>query len=144
MHAPFQHSASARRHVVHHHHHTNHHTGHDKNVQRRSPLQVPRRPTLPLRLALRLGKRPKRKVHPSQRAHVQSAKVLDCAVVHVVDVGVLISPTTAANSCTVARPTYRRRNDSSPLGEAWNAIASGCETQCAEWAGSAYESAVGE
>jgi serine/threonine-protein phosphatase 2A activator len=41
-------------------------TGYDKNVQRRSSLQVPRGPTLPLRLALRLGSRPECKAHTGQ------------------------------------------------------------------------------
>jgi hypothetical protein len=48
--------------------------GNDKNVQRRSPLQIPSSSTLPLRLPLLLHRRPARESHSALFAHIFSAK----------------------------------------------------------------------
>ena len=47
--------------------------GDGQNVQRRSPLQIPRRPTLPLRLPLQLGARSQRRTAPVLSTHVKPA-----------------------------------------------------------------------
>jgi serine/threonine-protein phosphatase 2A activator len=64
--------------------------GNDQNVQRRSPFQVSRRPTLPLRLPLRMGKRPKCKTHTSKCAHFQSTKSIDRTYFYLVNFSILI------------------------------------------------------